>query len=169
MLDWHISLLQSQATLHTFESMHLGHVGPPQSTSVSSWFRKPSLQSGSEEVRQIGITPLARRNSRLQMFDEQNPLRQSVATLHVLPATHFWQIPPQSVSVSWAFLNPSLQLGAMAEMPWDEDSYHVIRIFVKKAGGCLQVHRKKSTVRYNDQGLDISALTVILMSAILCL
>jgi hypothetical protein len=42
----------------------------------------------------------------------QNPLAQSVAAAHFFPSTHFPQLPPQSTSVSLAFLNPSLQLGA---------------------------------------------------------
>jgi hypothetical protein len=45
-LPKHALLVQSVLALQCFLSGHFGHVGPPQSTSVSSPFCAPSLQVG---------------------------------------------------------------------------------------------------------------------------
>ena len=72
---------------------HTEHVAPPQSTSVSSWFRRVSVQVGAWQ------TPLV-----------HTSLSQSFATEHVSPGVHWAQAPPpQSTSVSDPFCTPSPQ------------------------------------------------------------
>jgi hypothetical protein len=87
---------QSVARAQDALAPHLGHVPPPQSTSVSAPFFTTSEQLGA-----------------WQMLLMHTPLWQSVATLHVLPAAHLPQLaPPQSVSVSVPFLTLSAHVGA---------------------------------------------------------
>ena len=50
--DSHAPLTQSEGTLQARASSHFGHVSPPQSTSVSSLFRTPSLQLGACKIHQ---------------------------------------------------------------------------------------------------------------------
>jgi hypothetical protein len=73
---------------------------PPQSTSVSSPFLTPSLQTGTEQAP-----------------PSQTPLTQSVFDLQVLPFGHLSQEPPQSTSVSVPFWTPSTQLGTVHVPP----------------------------------------------------
>jgi len=92
----HIAETQSEASRHALPIAHGEQVEPPQSTSVSLPFFRPSLQ--------VAI---------VQMLPTQFPEVQSEACRHALPVVHAEQVgPPQSVSVSFPFLTPSVQVGA---------------------------------------------------------
>ena len=92
----HTPLTQSPAAAQVLPAVHLLHVAPPQSMSVSLPFFTPSLQVGAWQVP-----------------PEQTPLVQSAATLQPFPAVQALQVlPPQSMSVSSWFCTPSVQVGA---------------------------------------------------------
>jgi hypothetical protein len=76
-------------------------VAPPQSTSVSMPFLKPSAQPGAAQRRVEGL---------------QNPEVQSVGAAQPIPFAHVFAwatqvAPPQSTPVSVPFFSPSVQLG----------------------------------------------------------
>jgi hypothetical protein len=87
-------VLQSLPAPQARPGAQSGHVGPPQSVSVSAPFLTPSVQLEAWQ------TPLA-----------QTPVVQSPPALHDEPMPQRGQVPPQSVSVSVPFWTPSLQLG----------------------------------------------------------
>src|SRR5215831_4403894 len=88
-------LTQSVGIMHIFPDEHFGHT-PPQSTSVSFWFRIPSVHEGAA----------------LHTLLVQMLLWQSPAPMHFLPFRHFGHTPPQSTSVSFWFWIPSVHEGA---------------------------------------------------------
>src|SRR5262245_51887015 len=90
----HTPLWQSVGAPQALLSAHLGQVGPPQSTSLSSLSSSPSLH-------------VAR-----HVHPEQLPPMQSVPAPHPLPVGHLGQLgPPQSLSVSAPFFTPSVHTG----------------------------------------------------------
>jgi hypothetical protein len=89
--------VQSPFTLHTLAFAHLVVHVPPQSTSVSTPFLRPSVQ-------------LTVMQSELW----QPPPEQSVGAVHDFPLAHFGHaLPPQSTSVSKPFFIASEQLVVM--------------------------------------------------------
>jgi hypothetical protein len=136
-----IPLRQSEFARHCLPLAHFGQTGPPQSTSVSWPFLIPSVQvAGAVQTPLTQVLPdgqtlpqapqlagslLVATQSPLHKVKPawqgedwqtpltQKPLRQSEFARHCLPLAHFGQTgPPQSTSVSWPFLIPSLQVGA---------------------------------------------------------
>jgi hypothetical protein len=82
---------------------HFGQTPPPQSTSVSAPFRKPSEQLGAAQTCELGL---------------QNPGAQSVETWQRRPTAQVFPrasqaAPPQSTSVSAPFFTPSVQVGVL--------------------------------------------------------
>jgi hypothetical protein len=89
------SLVQSAATLQARDGPHIGHVVPPQSTSVSV----PSSTTS------VHMTFWHRASL-------QNAIVQSVASLQMPPTPHFGHVvPPQSTSVSSPLVTPSVHDG----------------------------------------------------------
>ena len=107
-----ILLRQSTAFLQAIVLLHFGHVFPPQSTSVSSWFFILSLHVSGAEMRE----PLLLENRknyylRIHMLFLHTLLTQSEAFLQAIVLLHFRHImPPQSMSVSSWFLILSLHV-----------------------------------------------------------
>ncbi len=85
MFETQTPLWQSAAPPHTPPAEHLGHVPPPQSTSVSLAFLTKSVQVAALQVEGAPV---------------HTPLWQSPAPAHSLPVPHFGQSEPQSTSVS---------------------------------------------------------------------
>jgi len=86
---------QSLSTLHIFPAAHLGQA-PPQSTSVSVPFFTVSVHVGAAHDF---VPPL------------HTPVVQSAPELHFLFTPHVGpQTPPQSISDSVEFMDPSKQL-----------------------------------------------------------
>jgi hypothetical protein len=100
---WQTVLVQSVPVLHLSLSGHAGHVGPPQSLSVSIPFWMLSVHVGT-----AAHSPPV-----------QRPLEQSVLPRHILPlAQRAAQIaPPQSLSVSSSFLMLSVHDAATVQRP----------------------------------------------------
>jgi hypothetical protein len=72
--------------------MQSGQFGPPQSSSVSSWFWTESEQDAAWQTRRV-----------------HTPLSQSVGSAQSSPAAQGPHVmPPQSVSVSVPFCMPSM-------------------------------------------------------------
>ena len=94
---------------------HFGHLVPPQSMSVSSSFRMPSVHDDAE-MRNIIQCQHSQQHLPTQMPIEQSLLRQSLFTEHCLVSAHAGHdLPPQSTSVSKAFVKPSKHVGASKE------------------------------------------------------
>jgi hypothetical protein len=84
---------------------HAAQAVPPQSTSLSLWFRTPSSQVAAWQIEST-----------------QRSLMQSACTLQVVFGSHFLQSgPPQSLSVSAALRTPSAQVAA-AQVPSMQES-----------------------------------------------
>lgn len=92
-LVWSQSVFATQCWLTAQRTQPL--LVPPQSTSVSSWFSRPS-----EHDCERHLPPV------------HNARSQSLTLLQLLPFAHGSHVPPQSTSDSVWFLTPSLQLGA---------------------------------------------------------
>lgn len=90
---WHALDSQSPSRVQAWPGPH-GVQAPPQSMSVSFWFRTRSSQLA-----------LAQEPSR------QTPVSQSSARVQPLPAVQAVQLPPQSRPVSVPFCTPSWQEG----------------------------------------------------------
>jgi len=87
-----MELRQSALMVQLPPALHLGHVGPPQSTPVSLPFLMPSEQFAAGE----------------QAPARQIKLRQSLLVVQLLLAVHWGHDgPPQSTPVSLPFLMPS--------------------------------------------------------------
>src|SRR5262245_40350563 len=92
---------QSSFLPHFFPAKQGWHAPPPQSTSVSEPFFRPSPQPGPSH-----FPPL------------HTPLVQSGPAMHALPTPHFVGQPrEQSTSVSVPFFCPSVQLGPTQRAP----------------------------------------------------
>jgi hypothetical protein len=88
-------LSQSRSSRQDSVSSHAGHVGPPQSTSLSREFFTSSVHDGGWHV------------------PSQTVVKQSLALEHGAPTPHFGQVgPPQSTPVSLPFRTVSLHAGA---------------------------------------------------------
>ena len=98
-------LIQSEAFMHTMVLLHFGHMTPPQSISVSSWFLTLSLHVSAAEMRKVVMFQIYKCQTLTNASIILAAATTTVQSVHAIPSiTTFRTFPTTTIHICFILI-----------------------------------------------------------------